>query len=292
MYYYTWYGYNPQKKLDLTAPKIQSTEEISVVIPVRNNQLGINCFLRGLFGVCESGALPLEVIVVQDHGSPIEIPKEYEDTLIEVKVVSSEGYGPASARNTGYKEANGSWILFTDSDCIPSPTFLSGYLDQSNGAIGYAGTVKSLAKDRISSYYEDQRILMPSGDSFGCPEYLITANSLVWRRALDEVGGFEEEITIAAGEDVDLGFRLRGIGSLSFADSSIVYHDFNDGLLGFIHRFARYGRGNHELSSRYSLNIKPRPFKPAKNGVLNSTLASLQYLSMLYGWYSNNHVIS
>ena len=290
MYYYSWYGYNPSKKIMLKAPEIRETKEISVVIPVRNNQMGVNRFLLTLFQECLSSSLPKEIIIVRDHGVPIKISKECGSFGTEVKVLDSSGIGPASARNVGYRNAKGNWILFTDSDCLPSASFLEGYVQASNGSIGYAGKVASLGNDFISRYYESQSILMPSANysSSGCsPDYLITANSLVWKDALDLVGGFNEEIKIAAGEDVDLGFRLREVGELSFAPSSTVFHNFNDGLLGFVKRFVRYGRGNQQLAKRYNLAIKPRPFKPANNNLANATLASLQYVSMLWGWHSN-----
>jgi glycosyltransferase involved in cell wall biosynthesis len=286
-----WYGYNPSKKMAFKSPAIQGTKEISIVIPVRNNQTGINRFLLTLFQQRASCTLPYEVIIVRDHGSPITIPDEFQTYGTEVKKLDSDGTGPASARNVGYRNAKGKWILFTDSDCIPAPSLLDGYIQSSNGSVGYAGTVASLGKDIISRYYESQRILMPSANhnrSICSPDYLITANSLVWKDALDIVEGFDEEIKIAAGEDVDLGFRLREIGELSFAPKSIVFHDFNDGLIGFVKRFKRYGNGNQQIAKRYNLAIKPRLFKPVKSNFSNVTLASLQYLSMLWGWHSNN----
>jgi glycosyltransferase involved in cell wall biosynthesis len=291
MYYNTWYGHTPQKKMELSAPRILSTKDISIVIPVKNNQMGINRFLLTLFEQITSCSLPCEIIIVRDHGIPIIIPQECLNYETEVKVLDSNGTGPASARNFGYRNAKGNWILFTDSDCIPSSTLLDGYVRASNGSIGYAGAVASLGNDLISRYYESQHILVPSAiyDNNVCfPDYLITANSLVWKDALESVGGFDEEIKIAAGEDVDLGFRLREIGELSFAPNSIVFHDFNDGLVGFVKRFMRYGSGNQQLAKRYNLDIKPRPFKPANRNLTNSMLAYLQYLSMLYGWHSNN----
>ncbi|MGA2681825.1 MAG: glycosyltransferase [Candidatus Bathyarchaeia archaeon] len=291
MYYYAWYGYNPSKKMELKAPTIQGTKEISVVIPVRNNQIGISRFLLTFFNKCMSTSLPREVIIVRDHGTPITVPEECRTYGTEVKVLDSEGTGPASARNFGYRNAKGNWILFTDSDCIPSSTLLDGYIRASNGSVGYAGAVASFGKDIISRYYESQSILVPSAtynNNVYSPDYLITANSLVWKDAFELVGGFDEEIQIAAGEDVDLGFRLREIGQLSFAPTSVVFHDFDNGLVGFVKRFIRYGSGNRQLAKRYSLAIKPRPFKPANNNFANAMLASLQYLSMLWGWQSSN----
>lgn len=143
------------------------------------------------------------------------------------------------------KYATGNWILFTDSDCIPSSTFLTGYLNSLNGSIGYAGNVKAFGKDKISKYYESQEILIPLNTfdkkDFRGPDFIITANALVWKKAVESIGGFNKNIGIAAGEDIDLGFRLIEIGKLSFAFESIVYHNFNGELYGFIEIFKRYG---------------------------------------------------
>lgn len=77
----------------------------------------------------------------------------------------------------------------------------------------------------------------------------------------------------------------RARAHLSFAPKSVVYHDFDDGLIGFVKRFKRYGKGNRILAEMYSLNIKPKRFKPRKMSFGNSVLAYVQYLSMLWGWY-------
>ncbi|HLW00395.1 MAG TPA: hypothetical protein VKT82_17140 [Ktedonobacterales bacterium] len=74
------------------------------------------------------------------------------------------------------------------------------------------------------------------------PEYLITANALVWKPALEAIDGFDETITIAAGEDIDLGFRLREIGALESAPTALIYHDFAGGLLAFMRRFVVPGQ--------------------------------------------------
>ncbi len=153
--------------------------------------------------------------------------------------------------NVGACHAHGNWLLFTDSDCIPSHTFMQGYFPSMNGAIGYAGNVKAWGNDRLSRYYESQEILLPPNcieDEKIRPEYLVTANTLVWKQALEHIGGFNETISIAASEDIDLGFRLREIGILSVSSKALVFHNFEGGLLKFCKRFLRYGRGNKIVS--------------------------------------------
>ena len=286
--YFSWHGYRPKQRMHLSAPMIKATSEVSVVIPVKDNREGIDRLLDSLVQTHNPERLPLEVLIISDTRSSIHPQEHYRDYPVKVVVLKTDKVGPASARNIGWQNANGEWILFTDSDCIPSANWLGGYIEASNGSVGYAGAVLSNGQDFISKYYESQGILMPSSsDQNGrmCPDYLITANALVWKAALQRIGGFNESIRIAAGEDIDLGFRLREIGNLGLAASSVVYHDFNDGIVGFMKRFKRYGKGNRILAGIYSLNMKPRGIKARKECLGNSILAYLQYMSLLWGYY-------
>lgn len=286
----SWHGFWPNQKNTIVAPLLHSSKEISIVIPVKNNQEGINQFLNIFNKTHTAQNSPLEIIVVDNCSSPpIKLPNIPNPCYI--KLLKCKKLGPASARNVGWKDARGEWILFTDSDCTPSETWISGYISISNGSIGYAGNVLPLSQDPISKYYETQGTLIPSRyyrNDVAYPDYLITANCLIWKKALELLDGFNESIQIAAGEDIDIGFRLRMIGNLSFAWDSLVYHDFGDGLGGFIKRFYRYGKGNGKLSQIFSLNMRPRGIKPQKKTLFNSILAKIQYLSLLGGYYSRD----
>jgi len=288
MYYVSGHGFEPKKRMHLVGTTIKAINEISVVIPVKDNQQGIDCFLDHFFRTHKLDSMPLEILVVCDKGTSVNLSRSNSNHPIDIRILYSSGAGPASARNLGWQSARGKWILFTDSDCIPTPQWLEGYMEASNKSIGYAGTVLSQGRDFISKYYESQRILMPSFNNQSgvlSPDYLITANALVWKRALEKIGGFNEAIKEAAGEDIDLGFRLREIGDLSFAAKSVVFHNFDDGLVGFMKRFRRYGKGNRLLADMYALDMKPRVFKPLEKSFGNSILAYLQYLSLLWGYY-------
>lgn len=59
----------------------------------------------------------------------------------------------------GIQHASTEWVLFSDSDCLPSSTFLTGYFAAMNGALGYAGAVRAWGTDPVSQYYESQGIL-------------------------------------------------------------------------------------------------------------------------------------
>jgi hypothetical protein len=158
-----------------------------------------------------------------------------------------------------------------------------------NGAVAYAGMVKAERSDLISRYYDSQSILLPpplwdNGEER--PAYLITANALVWRPALAEIGGFNEHFPSAGGEDIDLGLRLWSVGSLSYAPLAEVLHTFEPKLCAFMRRFVRYGRGNRRLAACYQTDLAPHPFVPHNPSPINWLFASLQFLALWWGYHT------
>ena len=281
-------GFQPRKRKELIAPTSIDFSDISVILPVKNNQKGVTLFLSEFLKTHPPTRYPREIIIVDNNSQPpISIPKECMCNKLNITPLRCPSPGPAYARNLGIQHAQTEWVLFTDSDCIPSPSFLLGYFETMDGSVGYAGTVKAWGRDRLSRYYESQEILAPptmSVDGVRRPEYVITANALIWRAALEDIGGFNETITIAAGEDIDLGFRLREIGSLSRAPAACVYHNFDDGLVGFVRRFLRYGKGNRIISQLHSLDLTPRIFQAKHPSVFNWIFSRIQYLCLCWGY--------
>lgn len=116
------------------------------------------------------------------------------------------------------------------------------------------------------------------------PQYLITVNSLIWKKVFIEINGFNEKIDIAGGEDIDLGLRLSRLGKLSYAFDSIVIHDFSGGILGFYKRFIRYGKGNRFIEEIWKTDLKSKLFRPNERTLINEILAKLQYLFWKIGY--------
>lgn len=284
--------FNQKKTAQKSSEPIQLSQ-ISIVIPVKDNQKGIDQFLGNFFDKIAPSGYPREIIIVDNNSKePLEINDHFLNSGLDVILLTCAKPGPGAARNAGVRKARGKWLLFNDSDCIPSETLLSGYLESDNLSLAYAGNVKALKKGLVSKYYESQEILLPmkvmepNGNYF--PQYLITANALVWKPAFDEVGGFNEKIQIAGGEDIDLGLRISQLGSISYAFKSIAYHNFSESLLEFIGRFVRYGKGNRMVAKLWNTSMSPRLFRPNKKTIINEILAKLQYLALYLGYLSRS----
>ena len=88
---------------------------VSVVIPVYNSQKYLNACVDSVVNQTYSN---LEIILVDD-GSTDEsgmICDEYAKKDGRVKVIHKENGGNGDARNTGYKQATGEWLVMVDND--------------------------------------------------------------------------------------------------------------------------------------------------------------------------------
>lgn len=268
--------------------------DLSIIIPVKDNQSGINLFLEHLPKAFPNAVLkPKEIIIVDNNSnSPISIPNRMSTYPIPIILLTCKKIGPASARNIGAKYAKGIWLLFTDSDCIPTETFISGYFKAKKGAIAYSGNIKSVNNDSISKYYDSQEIFIPpsviNGKKEKTPFYLVTANCLIHKYAFELVGGFNEKFYTAAGEDVDLAFRLKQIGSLHFALDSLVLHNVDSSIKDFWKRFYRYGKGNRQVEELHNVSMKPRIFIPKKKNIINFYYAIIEWLALYSGYKRYN----
>ena len=285
-------GFKPTQSQTIKSDFLRTTTDVTIVIPVKNNQDGLDLFLTEFFKTHSIDNFPYEIIIVDNNSAPV-VRLNYNGFPISVRLLYCKKIGPASARNFGVQQAKTDWILFTDSDCVPTASLLTGYLQVQNGSVGYAGNIKAYREGVISKYYEQQEILVPpkvyEQPNKPRPDYLITANCLVWRPAFEKVGGFNETIKIAGGEDIDLGFKLLNIGQLTYAFDSIAKHNFGNGLQSFRERFKRYGYGNKIISKLHNLDLKPKIFKPNKPTLVNYILSFMQYFWLKVGYKSKTN---
>lgn len=289
-------GYSPEKSRTPLLPDTRiSVDQISIVIPVKNNQKGIDCFLQELDLNTGIDKCPREVVIVDNNSDiPVVVVGSY---AFPVLVVECSIPGPAAARNAGVRAASGVWMLFLDSDCIPTESTVSGYAIDHTNHVGFAGNIQSANLGILAEYYDSQEILIaPEAIDEDCmrPDYLVTANCLIHKGAFDRVGGFDESFSRAGGEDIDIAFRLLEIGTLDYQLASYVKHEFSTNLYSFAERFYRYGLGNRHLSKKFGLRLTPLPFFPQKITAINCLLAILQYTFMSIGFFSRDkkvHVV-
>lgn len=118
-------GFKPTRRKIIKSDLLRNTEEITIIIPVKDNQNGIDLFLTEFFSTHSADNFPREIIIVDNNSSP-KIELKRTDYPIPVRLLTCSKIGPASARNFGVQHSQTDWILFTDSDCVPTSSLLKG----------------------------------------------------------------------------------------------------------------------------------------------------------------------
>ena len=194
---------------------------ISVVIPTYRRPQLLQGLLDGL--AAQDLDEPFEVIVVDDASgdrtravladAARHVP--YELTAIHLE----QNGGPARARNVGWRRAKAPLVAFTDDDCVPRPEWLrqlraaaqhhdaaQGNTTVDDDELADAGPFSRWINVGLSPFYETCNITYPT-------------------RLLQELDGFDETFTFAAGEDTDLAYRaLRRGATIGPAPEAVVVH--------------------------------------------------------------------
>lgn len=197
---------------------------------------------------------PFEQVLVIDDGStvPIELPAALRASQ-RVRVVRIPiNAGLAAARNTAIEMLASDWILFVDSDVLPSTTFLEELPD----------LLKNAPEDGLGFHVREHHRRSDWDSYRGCERDLMKpCNPVEWlsglltayrRPALMAVGGFDTAFR-TNGEDVDLGFRLTRSGfTLRFIDRCSGEHYRKDTLSSFVRMHHRYAAtAKHVDRGRY-----------------------------------------
>ncbi len=177
-------------------------DDVTVVVPTRNEVRNIGRFLASL-----PAELRLVVVDASDDGTAAAVIRLRPDRTV---VVSAPTNVPA-ARQLGYRLAGTRWVLFTDADVTFGPEYFSRLaqveLDPAAaGIVGVKGT-----EGRYDGYHRwftrGQAVFM----ALGIPA-ATGSNMLVRRDVLDEVGGFDPDLSV--NEDSELMFRVGRRGEL------------------------------------------------------------------------------
>ncbi|CAN5384918.1 N/A [soil metagenome] len=216
-----------------------TNKTFSVIIPVYNNwdqlQLCIDALENQSFEKDE-----FEIIVV-DNASPKKMPDGFrapENMRIEYEAEP----GSYSARNRGAEFATGTYLAFTDSDCIPDKDWLrnAAKLFEDSGCDSIGGEIKIFrAEDgRKHAYiYESyhafkQKQWVPEGKS-------CTANHFVKKQLFEAVNGFDT--TLKSGGDWEFSKRCVNRGySMEYGEDVVVMHPSRKNLKAMMKKHYRH----------------------------------------------------
>lgn len=235
-----------------------SHRDVTVVIPVRNNDPGVRRLVSSLRG--------LRVIVVDDGSSCPLRPEDFAGAHCEVELLRHpDSRGPAAARNSGLAACATDFVAFMDSDVSPRRGWLEallGHFCDPTVALVAPRIVGLSHSENVVARYEAVHSSLDLGEReapvlpHSTVSYVPSAAIICRCSAIREVGGFDE--TMQSGEDVDLCWRLIEAGArLRYEPIALVAHDHRTQLRDWLARKAFYGGSAAPLAVRHPDKTAP-----------------------------------
>jgi glycosyltransferase involved in cell wall biosynthesis len=201
----------------------------SVIIPTYNRKEHLHKAIESLE---KQTYRDFELIIADDGSSDgtEEFVKSFKSNL-KIKYHRHENAGRSAARNMGLGYAIGKIVLFIDDHCYADKRLLEEHFNMHqnlrytkyNIVRGYAPLVSSL--DKIST--DPKRIDMLSFKFRGEQNPFVsffTGNVSIDRKALNDVGGFDENFKEYGFQDSELGYRLVKAGNkIKVNPNALVY---------------------------------------------------------------------
>lgn len=203
--------------------------KISVVIPNYNNSSLIAKCLYALINQKLDGNHTFQVIVVDDgstDNSADLISDKFGNNINLIQIPTNQGR--STARNIGAKSSDADYLIFIDSDCIPTDTqFIQHYLNaiQCGGGLifGQVSTTGNSFWDKLQTdTFKNRKYEFEAGRQWA----YTTQNVCIDRKLFLKVDGFDLIFDRHGFEDRDLFIRLLEAGAnVTYCETANVIHD-------------------------------------------------------------------
>jgi GT2 family glycosyltransferase len=141
------------------------------------------------------------------------------ETHPNIRILDLKNGGPGAARNAGARAASGTYLAFTDDDCVVAADWLEQILAafERTRAVGVQGRTTT---DRLARTPLTHQVEVLTAWTSCMP----TCNASYLRSVFEAVGGFDDSYRYAHDEDADLAWRAEEHGVLVFAPEVHVSH--------------------------------------------------------------------
>jgi glycosyltransferase involved in cell wall biosynthesis len=209
--------------------------DISVVINTRDRADSLRVCLNAM--TAQTLAPDRWEIVISDDGSETDAAKtlaERYNGKSECRYLWNPHAGCAAARNAGIDAARGRFVLFLGDDVICDPDGLEQHLlaheKYPNSAIvGCYEWTPEVPSETFGQWVNTLRFDKIRNRTDASWRFFYTGNASVERETLLDIGGFDENFTRYAWEDMEIGYRLERHGTrIAFHPraNALHYHPF------------------------------------------------------------------
>jgi cellulose synthase/poly-beta-1,6-N-acetylglucosamine synthase-like glycosyltransferase len=207
----------------------------SVIIPIRNEEANIGFLLDDLFNQNISSQ-NFEIILVDDHSEDKTIAlvqEKLKNRVSNCRIIQSTGQGKKTAITTGIQQAKGNIIVTADADCRVTSTWLHSITSAfaSKEIKMVFGPVRIQPDQSLFSKLQaiEFSSLIASGAAtleFGMPTMCNGANLAYRKDVFQEVGGYDDNLKVASGDDE---FLMRRI--FKKYPKGICFNNDQDGII-------------------------------------------------------------
>lgn len=231
---------------DRTVPQFEV--KISVLIPVRNEELSIRALLESL----RNQTLKPAEVVITDGGSrdaTPEIVSEFVKRGDPIRLLREAAALPGRGRNLAAAQAANEWIAFIDAGITPEPSWLKSLGQRAEAESGGDDV------DVVYGTYEpvtDSLFKLCAVIAYVAPPYKVegrlirpcsVASVLMRRSVWKQVGGFPENLRSA--EDLLFMRKIEGAGfKIVRAPEALVHWQVEATAWRTFKRFIHYARNN------------------------------------------------
>jgi glycosyltransferase involved in cell wall biosynthesis len=213
------------------ATQPSSVPVVSVVIPTYNSAAFLREAIQSVLGQTYDD---FEIVVVDD-GSTDNTESVVHSFGDQVCYMKQQNQGAGAARNHGIKRSRGKYVAFLDADDLWLPGKLGeqiAVLDQDPklGLVYSDWAVMTEQGEAEPSYLRDQ----PAAGGYVFNElvqcgFILTSGTIVRRSCLEDVGFFDETLSIA--QDYDLWLRVCYRWKIALVNKPLVIKRNRDGNL-------------------------------------------------------------
>jgi len=235
---------------------------VSVVVPVKNGEATIERCLEAIVNQQFDGR-DFEVILV-DNGSTDRTLKIVSERFPQVKILLESRPGVSYARNLAIQEAKGTWIAFTDADCVPTATWIKSLVNRAEECQGVSfvgGAIRALLPTTAIGLFNENLFDQQRSIEAEKPPSFISANLIARRDDLIRFGMFNPNYP--RGQDTEFAWRsyFKHGAKFAFAGDAVVEHANESTWSGLIKKAWQHGSGSARLISEYQEELKINPEK-------------------------------
>ena len=188
-------------------PGSGSEPRVSIIIPYYMQEK----YILQTVASAKRQTYPNVEIIVVDDGSPVPIPATLEHSD-GVRVFRTENHGCPSARNFGFRQSTGDYLLFLDGDDLLRPDAIEVHLralarrPQAGLSFGPVSIIDALGEQTQPPHLcrprHDYFLMLLESNPIWSP-----GSTLIRRDVFVEAGGFDGDLAIQV-DDYDLYLRL------------------------------------------------------------------------------------